>query len=121
DAWLRVREAAGRAGLRWERAVAAFRQGQALLPDASARQDAAEALREAHTLATELGAVPLREEVESLARSARIPLAAVDVTPAPVDAAALPGPDDDATNGLLTQREREVLRHLMAGRTNGEI
>ena len=76
-AWQRLREQAGAAGLVWEEALAAWRQGQALLGDHATRGAAAEALRSAHATAVRLGARPLREEVESVARAARIPLDAV--------------------------------------------
>jgi DNA-binding CsgD family transcriptional regulator len=47
----------------------------------------------------------------ALARSIRISLAAVDEAP-PAETATLPG---------LTHREREILAHIVAGRTYGEI
>ncbi|HEY2748843.1 MAG TPA: response regulator transcription factor, partial [Polyangia bacterium] len=59
-------------------------------------------------VALALGAAPLREEAESLALRARLPIAQ---TPA---AAAEPP-------GGLTARETEVLRALAAGLTNREI
>ena len=120
DAWLRVRDEARAAGLRWEQARAAFRQGHALLSPPTDRPAAAAALREAHAVATELGATPLREDVESLARTARIPLDAVTEREAP-ETAHGEGPATEVRPALLTEREQEVLRHLMAGRSNGEI
>ena len=80
------------------------------------RQGAVDVLRAAHADAVRLGAVPLRAKVEAFARRARVDLRA------PVDlrgevassAAGLPGE-------VLTGREREILGHLAAGRTNGEI
>jgi DNA-binding CsgD family transcriptional regulator len=68
-------------------------------------------LRRAHDLAVDLRAAPLLAEVEALARSARVPLAAPEAAPAEA-AAAMPG---------LTPREREILAHVVAGRTYGEI
>ena len=54
---------------------------------------------------------PLLAEIAALARSTRISLAAIDGSP-PAETEALPG---------LTPREREILAHIVAGRTYGEI
>ncbi len=128
DAWQRLREQAGAAGLVWEEALAAWRQGQALLSDHATRGAAAEALRSAHATAVRLGARPLREEVESVARAARIPLDAVgdraaSTAPSVAPSAAAVAPEHPASPrlALLTDREREVLDHVVAGRSNGEI
>ncbi len=105
--------AASREGdLRWSLALSDLRFAQSLLAHAGARSEAAGALREAHALAVEMEAEPLRLEVEQLARAARISLARPAVPP-PVE----------PTNGLatLTRREREVLGHLVAGRSYAEI
>jgi DNA-binding NarL/FixJ family response regulator len=67
------------------------------------------ALREAAARAGPLEAAPLLDRVEELARSARITVSPV-VEPAEPD-----GPPH------LTPREREVLRHVIAGRTYAEI
>ena len=73
---------------------------------------AADVLREAHAGAERLGARPLMEEVTARARRARVdlrrPVAAPESRPTGVAA-------------TLTAREREILGHLAAGRTNGEI
>ena len=98
------------AGLPWEAAYAWTRLGEAHLravrPD---RRAAAVALREAAARAGPLEAAPLLDRVEELARSARITVSPV-VEPAEPD-----GPPH------LTPREREVLRHVIAGRTYAEI
>jgi DNA-binding NarL/FixJ family response regulator len=73
------------------------------------RDDGAGALTEAHAIAVELGAAPLRTRLESLARRARIGLEGVDSA-------------DDAADRLgLTRREREVLALLANGRSNRQI
>ena len=67
-------------------------------------------MRGAHATAGRLGAEPLRREIEQLARHARIDL---DVTT--VEAAA-------ATDTIgLTDREREVIQLVAAGRSNQQI
>jgi DNA-binding CsgD family transcriptional regulator len=94
-------------------AYARWREAEALLA-ADGDRDAAEALiRDAHTVVDELGARPLREELETLARRARIELAHE-------------APREAATNAAveqleLTPRETEVLALLARGLTNHEI
>ena len=75
---------------------------------AGERAPARDELAAAHRAATELGAVPLREELERLASRSRIPL------PGVAPSAADPGSG-------LTARELEVLALLADGRTNREI
>jgi DNA-binding CsgD family transcriptional regulator len=99
------------AGLPWDEVYCRWRQAEAALRDRGTRAAGSATLREAHRLATDLQAVPILTQVEALARGNRIPLAA----PAAVAAgneAAIPG---------LTGREREILAHLVAGRTYAEI
>jgi DNA-binding NarL/FixJ family response regulator len=59
----------------------------------------------------DLQAAPLLAEVEALAQSTRVSLAAIEES-RPAETAALPG---------LTPREREILAHIVAGRTYSEI
>jgi DNA-binding CsgD family transcriptional regulator len=109
--WLRAAQACADAELAWDEAYTHWRAAEALLPDRSRRDQAATALRRAYDLAVDLQAAPLIAEVEALARSARVPLTAPEAAPADT-AAAMPG---------LTPREREILAHVVAGRTYGEI
>ncbi|MFD8760001.1 AAA family ATPase, partial [Streptomyces mirabilis] len=113
--WLRAHS--GPEVAAWERAVAAFDYGdpyelarcerrlaEALLM-ADRRQEAAERARAARDTAVRLGAVPLREELDTLIRRGRLAdsPSAADRVPA------------------LTARESDVLRLLARGRTNRQI
>jgi DNA-binding NarL/FixJ family response regulator len=71
------------------------------------RAAAAQELKEAHAVAVRLGARPLREAVEALARRGRIELEGVGrLVP---------------TSAVFTPREAEVLALLAQGRTNKQI
>jgi DNA-binding CsgD family transcriptional regulator len=73
------------------------------------RDEGMAALTEAHAIATDLGARPLRTRLEAIARRARVGLEGVDTA-------------DDAADRLgLTRREREVLALLIGGRSNRQI
>jgi DNA-binding CsgD family transcriptional regulator len=90
-------------------AYARLRAAEALLTAGGDRSNAAELLADAHRAATALGAAPLREEIELLARRARLSL---EQAPAPTAA---------EDTGGLTAREVEVLRLLADALTNREI
>jgi DNA-binding CsgD family transcriptional regulator len=94
-------------------AYAQWRQAEALLAQHGTRAAAASCLRDSHTLASRIGALPLQREIETLASYARIDLQAPaqPVEPAPI-APPLPA---------LTSRERDVLDALAAGLTNRQI
>ena len=77
----------------------------------SSRAEAAIPAREAHRIASDLGARPLRGELELLAQRARLDLA---------DRGVGQPLDEDSALGL-TAREREVLQLLARGYTNPEI
>jgi len=113
EAWQGAVEACEVAGLRWEQAVALRWLGAALLEDGGGRAASARALRAAHDLATAMGAAPLREEVETLAGSARIDLD----RPGEI----LRMDEDVSALRNLTRREREVLAYLVTGRSYTEI
>ncbi len=110
-AWEQAAGACAGGGLAWDETYAWWRAGQAFSHDRSARGRAAAALRRAHRMALDLEAAPLLAELESLARSARLSLAVTaDI-----------GRQDDSRLPGLTPREREVLAHVVAGRTYSEI
>jgi DNA-binding CsgD family transcriptional regulator len=94
-------------------AYARWREAEALLAAGGDREAAEVLMREAHTVVDELGARPLREELETLARRARIQLG----QEAPREAAANTGLEQLD----LTPRETEVLALLAGGLTNREI
>ena len=111
-AWSHAAQACVAAEFPWEEAYAQWRAAQTLLADRSTRDAAVTALRRAHELAVDLQAAPLRADVEALARSGAVTLDAAVVGLQPVTATLLPG---------LTPREREVLVHVVAGRTYRQI
>jgi DNA-binding CsgD family transcriptional regulator/tetratricopeptide (TPR) repeat protein len=111
-------------------AYARFRAAEQELRARGTRADAESLLRDAHTAAEQLGAEPLRGEIEALARRARISLAVVSAgaTSAVPSSSANGGAGPGPTNGVaalrkagLSSREIEVLQLVAAGRTNGEI
>jgi DNA-binding NarL/FixJ family response regulator len=99
-------------GVTWDEAYASWRAAEALLSDRVHRDAGVSPLRRAHELAVDLHAAPLLAEVGALAATARVSLAAV----APVEDA-----QGDAVPSSLTPREREILVHIVAGRTYAEI
>jgi len=115
-AWERAASSCQAIGFRWFEAIAQWRQAQALLSEGAARGTVAEPLRQAHATALELGAAPLVEETVLLAMVARIRLDDPVGPPQRKDQ-----PHWPIALATLTAREREVLSHLVAGRTNAEI
>jgi DNA-binding NarL/FixJ family response regulator len=109
DRWRRAVSLADAAGLRQAAEEARLRLAEALL-GVRERDEAAELLRTTHARAEEMGALRLRGEVAEVAAAARISLAEPVSQPAKTASA----------NGL-TRREREILGHLVAGRSYREI
>jgi DNA-binding NarL/FixJ family response regulator len=97
----------------YQQAYGRWREAEAHFAKRGPRDRAIGALVEAHRLATDLGAEPLRGEIEGVARRARVDLARAR------QAAERP-PKPEAAFGL-TARELEVLDLLVAGLTNREI
>ncbi|MGZ8736894.1 MAG: helix-turn-helix transcriptional regulator [Nocardioides sp.] len=109
DRWREALPLVDAAELRFAAADARLRLAEALL-DTRDRRQAGLPLREAHRLAEEMGALRLRDEVAAVAAAARVALAD------PV----VPEQNGHRVDGL-TPRELEVLAHLVAGRSYGEI
>ena len=114
DAWYGAVSALLTAERPYQLAYARWRLAQAMV----AGRDlggAAESLRQANAEARRLGAAPLVAQVEAMARRTRIDLRPPQRVPAPMATAV------GRVGATLTAREREILGHLAAGRTNGEI
>ena len=112
--WREAQEAWEAASNPYEAAYASWRRAEALLAAGGrSRSTAEELLRGAYARACELGARPLREQLELLARRIRLDLG---VRPDGDDAAR-----GDVAPFELTARELEVLALLGEGMTNREI
>jgi DNA-binding CsgD family transcriptional regulator/tetratricopeptide (TPR) repeat protein len=113
--WVSVADAFDAIGRPYPAAYARYRAGAATLRDRGDRGDAGAALSAALATAVRLRARPLVEEIETLARHARLDLGVGDVAPATE-------PATDSANRLgLTDREAEVLAFIAAGWSNQEI
>ena len=135
DRWAAAAAAWDALGMPFSRAYALMREGEATLAQRRDRPRAARTLKEAHAIAIRLGAMPLRRKTEELAARAGIALEARDGrTGAAGDDAAVREKEisfptqaaERAGTGPrgrydLTPREREVLRLVAGGRSDGEI
>lgn len=104
ELWRRVVDGFGYGSV-FEQAVCRWRLAEALL-GADRRDEAAAELRPASAVADELGAAPLREALDLVARRARVALRDV-------------GPRDRVDP--FTPRERSVLELVAQGRTNRQV
>ena len=110
--WERAVDRCEGAGMRWEAETSRLRWSQALAVERAPRSVVAAQVRTGHRFCLDVEAAALRKDFELLAQVCGIDLAA-PAGPAPSSLA----PPFDA----LTPREREVLSHLVAGRTYAEI
>jgi DNA-binding NarL/FixJ family response regulator len=113
ELWRQAIDSCHAAQVPWQEATSRLRCAEAMLADGSRPSAVADLLRGAHAIAVELGARPVQDQVESLARLARITLR----QPSPIAKTARP----PAALAGLTEREREILAFLVAGRSNREI
>ncbi|MDX6630827.1 MAG: hypothetical protein QOH00_3073 [Gaiellales bacterium] len=116
-AWRRARERFDEVGGRFRSAYCAMREAEALLAAGEVDRTAVRALlADAADYAEREGARGLANEIEALARRARLDLSS--------DAATAPSGDEEPTpaeSAGLTPREAEVLSLVAEGRTNRQI
>ena len=117
EQWQTAATAWERLGRPFEVAYTRFRQAEALLlAGGTPRPQAETLLWQAHQTAVELGAAPLRREIELLAQRGRLHLE----EPVGATASSEVPPSPAASLGL-TRREAEVLALVAEGRTNRQI
>jgi DNA-binding CsgD family transcriptional regulator/tetratricopeptide (TPR) repeat protein len=117
ERWQTAAAAWERLGRPFEAAYARFRQAEALLlAGGTPRPQAETVLWQAHQTAVELGATPLRREIELLAQRGRLRLQ----EPVGTTTSSEVPPSPAASLGL-TPREAEVLALVAEGRTNRQI
>ena len=112
--WARVVELCEKAGFGWDAQVARLRLAEELSHEDAPRAAVAEPLRAVARYAREVEAAGLARSAAELAATCGIPL----------DEPASPAPGHGTVAAPfreLTAREREVLAHLVAGRTYAEI
>ncbi|MGI8777186.1 MAG: helix-turn-helix transcriptional regulator [Acidimicrobiales bacterium] len=115
EAWTAAAVCLDGLGQPYPAAYARMREAEALLSRRARSPRAADALRAAYRMASDLGAAPFQRLIEELAARARIsldPTEAEKAVPLALDADAL---------GDLTRREREVLTLVAEGRSNREV
>ncbi len=127
DAWTRAADHWAGINRPWYAAYARFRAGEALLAAGAARGDAAARLGDARATAVSLGAAPLRDAIDGVARRARLTLPSEEAADGAADhaapgVAAPPSPETAPADPFgLTVREREVLALVATGQTNRRI
>jgi DNA-binding CsgD family transcriptional regulator/tetratricopeptide (TPR) repeat protein len=122
--WEAIRPALVARPAPFHEAYVLWRMAEALAGHGETRAAAAAPLRDAHHIATEIGAVLLVARIEGLARRLRVDLATRregDGQAEGAEAAAVTAPEAPADPFGLTAREREVLVLLAEGYTNRRI
>jgi predicted ATPase/DNA-binding CsgD family transcriptional regulator len=116
EVWAAAAKAWIRLGQPYPAAYARWREAEVLLISGAVRDQPARVLRDAYAAATEIGAAPLRREIEALARRARLELDTRQFEQSPEHK-----PPSPLEQLGLTAREQEVLALIATGRTNSEI
>ena len=114
QAWSAAAEAWRLAGEPYPLAYTTLRLAEAAAA-AGDREAAARSVRQARDLARKVGAIPIADEATALARRARLSLEEQ------AGRAVIPPPQDPLARFGLTEREREILELLAAGRSNPQI
>jgi DNA-binding CsgD family transcriptional regulator len=117
ELWAAARTLWEERGMRPGVAYCEWRRAEALVARGD-RAGAAEAMARAHEQATATGYRPVINELEALARRSRIALAGHAERKADVGSS---GPESAAERLGLTDRELDVLRLVVEGRTNRQI
>jgi DNA-binding CsgD family transcriptional regulator len=108
-----------------EALTARYRQAEAMVASGAPRVEIAAVVAPAHAAAAEIGARPLAQLFEALARRVRVDLRLADATAAPTDADATPPDETPGSVALrrrgLSNREIEVLTLVAAGYSNAQI
>ncbi len=97
------------------------RLAQATLATRGSRSEATDELREAHAIAARLGALPLVQSIELLARAARIELEPATASGGSGATTTIAAKGPAARPFGLTVRELEVLLQVVDGRSNRQI
>ena len=114
--WEAAVEASRVAGLQFEYARSLYLLGRSLLGEPKGRAQAADALGRALAVAKELGAAALVALIEQLALQAHLVVLTHDG-----GGAAVSGSHAVLAGVTLTRREAEILEHLVAGETYGQV
>ncbi len=117
-AWAAAVEACERMAQPYPASYARYRQAEAVLAAHGDRAVASSLITAALERCIALGAHPMREELEALARRARMVIGGPSLVPASQGALGL---QVEAARLGLTAREHEVLALVAAGRTNRQI